>query len=145
MATRNSPSEHANDYCMETMKGNDGKMYMSLPNKNMVCRWIKISDKIINTDELYYKAVERLGSKWDEFKRNKLDKKGGVAKKKTPSKSKSRKSTRKSRKSTRKSRKSTRKSRKTSRKSRKTSRKSSKTSRKSRKTSRKSRKTTRKV
>jgi len=73
---RNSPSAHANDYCMQTMRGNDGKLYMSLPNKNMVCRWVKVSDKVINTDELYYKAVEMLGSKWDEFERTKVYKKG---------------------------------------------------------------------
>lgn len=66
---KNSPSEHANDYCMKTIIGNDGRLYMSLPNKNMVCRWIKVPNNIINTDELYYKAVEKLGPKWKEFEK----------------------------------------------------------------------------
>ncbi len=51
------------------MKGNDGNLYMSLPDKNMVCRWVKVSDKIINTDELWYKAVKKLGNKWSEFEK----------------------------------------------------------------------------
>ena len=126
---RNSPSEHANDYCMQTMIGNDGKLYMSLPNKNLVCRWIKVSNKIINTDELYFKTVAKLGPKWEEFNKK--------IKSKWKEFQKSRKSSRKSRKASRKS------SRKTSRKSRKSSRKSRKSikpSRKSRKSSRKSKK-----
>ena len=70
--TRNSPSEHANDYCMQTKMGNDGKLYMSLPNKNMVCRWVKVPKNVINTDELYYKAVEMLGPKWKKFEKTKV-------------------------------------------------------------------------
>jgi len=123
---RNSPSSHANDHCMEKMRGNDGKLYMSLPNKNMVCRWVKVSDKIINTDELYYKAVERLGNKWPEFeKKLKLFKKSS-----SDTSRKVRKTSRKARKTSRKARKTSRKARKTSRKARKTSRKTSRKTRK---------------
>ena len=38
--TRNSPPYPANEHCGETKKGNDGKMYISKPDKNNVCRWI---------------------------------------------------------------------------------------------------------
>ena len=116
MSTRNSPSAHANDYCMETMKGNDGQMYMSLPNKNMVCRWVKVSNKIINTDELYYKAVESLGAKWEEFKRTKLDKKGAVKGCKTKKKSPSKKSVKKNKKRPSKKKKSAKKNKKSPKK-----------------------------
>ena len=37
--TRNSPPFPANDYCNKKKKGNDGKMYISKPNKNNVCSW----------------------------------------------------------------------------------------------------------
>lgn len=69
---RDSPSDHANDYCMQTKMGNDGKLYMSLPNKNMVCRWVKVPKSVINTDELYYKAVKMLGAKWKTFEKTKV-------------------------------------------------------------------------
>ena len=69
---RNSPSEHANDYCMQTKMGNDVKLYMSLPDKNMVCRWVKVSSSVINTDELYYKTVKMLGPKWKNFEKTKV-------------------------------------------------------------------------
>ena len=69
---RNSPSDHANDNCMQTKKGNDGKLYMSIPNKNMVCRWVKVPKSINNTDELYYKAVKMLGPKWKKFEKTKV-------------------------------------------------------------------------
>jgi hypothetical protein len=39
--TRKSPSYPANEYCGKRKKGNDGKMYLSKPNKNGVCRWVK--------------------------------------------------------------------------------------------------------
>jgi hypothetical protein len=39
-ATRKSPPYPANEHCGETMKGNDGKSYTSVPNKNNVCRWV---------------------------------------------------------------------------------------------------------
>lgn len=39
-ATRKSPPHPANEHCGETMKGNDGKSYKSVPNKNNVCRWV---------------------------------------------------------------------------------------------------------
>ena len=58
---------------MQTKLGNDGNLYMSLPNKDMVCRWVKVPESVINTDELWYKAEERLGKKWAEFKRTKVD------------------------------------------------------------------------
>jgi hypothetical protein len=38
--TRDSPPFPANEHCGETKKGNDGKMYTSVPNKNKVCRWV---------------------------------------------------------------------------------------------------------
>ena len=37
--TRDSPPYPANEHCGETKKGNDGKMYTSVPDKNNVCRW----------------------------------------------------------------------------------------------------------
>lgn len=37
--TRNSPPYPANEHCGETKKGNDGKMYTSVPDKNKICRW----------------------------------------------------------------------------------------------------------
>ena len=57
---------------MQTKMGNDRKLYMSLPNKNMVCRWVKVPSSVINTDELYYKAVKMLGSKWKKFEKTKV-------------------------------------------------------------------------
>ena len=39
--TRPSPAYPANQHCGETKRGNDGKKYISKPNKNGVCRWIK--------------------------------------------------------------------------------------------------------
>ena len=36
---RNSPPYPANDHCGEIKKGNDGKRYLSKPNKNKICRW----------------------------------------------------------------------------------------------------------
>jgi hypothetical protein len=38
---RTSPPFPANDFCGKKKKGNDGKMYLSKPNKNGICRWIK--------------------------------------------------------------------------------------------------------
>jgi hypothetical protein len=38
-ATRDSPPYPANEHCGETKKGNDGKLYTSVPDKNKVCRW----------------------------------------------------------------------------------------------------------
>lgn len=37
--TRDSPPYPANEHCGETKKGNDGKMYVSVPDKNKICRW----------------------------------------------------------------------------------------------------------
>ena len=39
---RKSPPFPANDNCNKKMKGNDGNMYLSVPNKNNVCAWKKI-------------------------------------------------------------------------------------------------------
>lgn len=39
---RKSPPYPANEYCGKQMKGNDGNMYMSKPNKNNICSWKKI-------------------------------------------------------------------------------------------------------
>lgn len=36
---RNSPPYPANEHCNEEMKGNDGNLYVSTPNKNNVCSW----------------------------------------------------------------------------------------------------------
>jgi len=36
---RNSPPYSANENCGKTMKGNDGKKYESIPDKNNICRW----------------------------------------------------------------------------------------------------------
>ena len=41
--TRDSPPFPANEHCGETKKGNDGKMYVSVADKNKVCRW-KLKD-----------------------------------------------------------------------------------------------------
>ena len=38
---RSSPTSSANKNCGKTMKGNDGNMYISKPNKNGICRWQK--------------------------------------------------------------------------------------------------------
>lgn len=38
-SSRPSPPYPANEHCGETMKGNDGRMYTSVPDKNKVCRW----------------------------------------------------------------------------------------------------------
>jgi hypothetical protein len=92
---RDSPSDHANDNCMQTKMGNDGKLYMSLPNKNMVCRWVKVPKSVKNTDELYYKAVKMLGPKWKTFEKTK------VRSVKMPKKSKPRKIRRHFKRSTR--------------------------------------------
>ena len=39
--SRPSPTSSANKNCGKTMKGNDGNMYISKPNKNGICRWQK--------------------------------------------------------------------------------------------------------
>lgn len=39
--TRKSPPYPANENCGKIMKGNDGNMYISKPNKNNVCSWKK--------------------------------------------------------------------------------------------------------
>ena len=39
---RPSPPYPANDYCGKRKKGNDGLYYISKPNKNGVCRWVKV-------------------------------------------------------------------------------------------------------
>jgi hypothetical protein len=39
---RKSPPYSANKNCGKKMKGNDGNMYESKPNKNNVCTWKKI-------------------------------------------------------------------------------------------------------
>lgn len=39
---RKSPPYPANDNCNKRMKGNDGNMYISTPNKKNVCTWNKI-------------------------------------------------------------------------------------------------------
>lgn len=38
---RNSPPLPANEYCGKFALGNDGKRYLSVPNKYGVCKWIK--------------------------------------------------------------------------------------------------------
>jgi hypothetical protein len=43
--TRNSPPYSANKCCNETKKGNDGNLYISKPNKNNICKWIKPNKK----------------------------------------------------------------------------------------------------
>lgn len=40
-AKRPSPSEHAKDNKNKVMRGNDGYMYKSLPNKNGIYRWVR--------------------------------------------------------------------------------------------------------
>jgi hypothetical protein len=40
--SRNSPPYPANENCGKKMKGNDGLMYESKPNKNGVCSWKKV-------------------------------------------------------------------------------------------------------
>jgi len=36
---RNSPPYPANEHCGETKRGNDGRKYLSTPDKNKTCRW----------------------------------------------------------------------------------------------------------
>lgn len=40
--TRDSPPYPANDYCGKKKPGNDGLMYISKPDKNGICKWIKV-------------------------------------------------------------------------------------------------------
>jgi len=40
--TRDSPPYPANEYCGKKKKGNDGLMYLSIPDKNGICKWIKV-------------------------------------------------------------------------------------------------------
>lgn len=40
---RPSPPFPANDYCGQTLPGNDGNMYESRANKNGVCAWKKVN------------------------------------------------------------------------------------------------------
>ncbi len=61
---RDSPPYPANECCDMTLKGNDGLMYKSTPNKNGVCTW---------------KPLHKKGKKMS----------GGASKKKSKSKSKS--------------------------------------------------------
>jgi len=42
---RPSPPHPANENCGKTKKGNDGKMYKSVPNKNGVCTWKKVAKR----------------------------------------------------------------------------------------------------
>lgn len=37
--TRDSPPYPANEHCGEKKKGNDRNMYLSVPDKNKICRW----------------------------------------------------------------------------------------------------------
>jgi hypothetical protein len=39
---RKSPPYPANENCNKIMKGNDGFQYISKPNKNNICSWVKI-------------------------------------------------------------------------------------------------------
>jgi hypothetical protein len=39
--TRDSPPFPANQCCGETKRGNDGKMYRSVPNYRGICTWRK--------------------------------------------------------------------------------------------------------
>ncbi len=39
---RPSPSVSATKFCGKKKRGNDGNMYISKPNKNGVCRWVKV-------------------------------------------------------------------------------------------------------
>jgi hypothetical protein len=50
---RPSPTSSANKNCGKTMKGNDGNMYISKPNKNGICRWQK--NKTIKIHKKLYK------------------------------------------------------------------------------------------
>jgi hypothetical protein len=42
---RKSPPYPANENCNKLMKGNDGNMYLSEPNKNNICSWKKYKFK----------------------------------------------------------------------------------------------------
>lgn len=44
-AKRKSPPFPANECCGKRKKGNDGTMYVSVPDKNNVCRWKKVSTR----------------------------------------------------------------------------------------------------
>ncbi len=39
---RPSPSVSATLHCGKRKRGNDGNMYLAKPNKNGVCRWVKV-------------------------------------------------------------------------------------------------------
>ena len=42
--SRPSPPLPANEHCGETRKGNDGQLYIAVPNKQKVCRWTLKAD-----------------------------------------------------------------------------------------------------
>jgi len=54
--SRNSPPYSANKCCNETKKGNDGNLYISKPNKNNICKWIKTNKKSSSSIRLTRKS-----------------------------------------------------------------------------------------
>jgi hypothetical protein len=61
--TRNSPSVHAKDFKNKTKKGNDGKEYISKPDKNGIYKWKLISHK--STPEKYFSQFGTIKKKYD--------------------------------------------------------------------------------
>lgn len=47
--SRKSPPYNANECCDSNKQGNDGRMYVSIPNKNGVCRWVLKKDSPVKT------------------------------------------------------------------------------------------------
>ena len=128
---RPSPPYPANKCKGLVMKGNDGKLYESVADKNSLHRW-KLSNTVLPRKSRRSTRKSRPSTRKSRKSRRST--------RKSRKSRKSRRSTRKSRRSTRKSRRSTRKSGRSTRKSRRSTRKST---RKSRRSTRKSRRSTR--
>jgi len=49
---RPSPPIPANNYCNQIKLGNDGNMYISLPDKNGVCKWKRHIKELLKKDNI---------------------------------------------------------------------------------------------
>jgi len=61
---RPSPPFPANDYCNKKLKGNDGNMYISLPDKNGICKWKRyIVEKLKKKNSSPSRRISRRSAK----------------------------------------------------------------------------------
>jgi len=136
---RPSPPYPAQEKCYKELRGNDGNMYISFPDKNNICKWKKLKESPVKTS----KKSPRKSSK--SKKAHKSPRKSFNFRPKSrrvSSNRVSRRSKRVSRRSKRVSRRSNRVSRRSnrvSRRSNRVSRRSNRVSRRSKRVSRKSR------